>query len=122
MPTSRTTALEPKVTALVLVDPLHDFLAPDGLLWPSIAAVADRVGLHRNLGALLAAFRASGACVAFAPHRRWDDEAYAGWSFMTADQSGVVKMRVFARSGPGGDWHEGLEPWPGELVATEHFA
>lgn len=114
--------IDPQATALLLVDPLNDFLATDGLLWPLIRDVAIKVELHANLTKLLEGFRVAGACIAYAPHRRWDENAYAGWSFMNASQAATQKMRLFNRSGPGGKWYEDLRPSPEDLVASEHHA
>ena len=47
-------------TALLFVDPYNDFLAEDGKLWPSVANVANTVGLHDNLRTVTTAARQAG--------------------------------------------------------------
>ncbi len=57
-------------TALLLVDPYKDFLSEGGKLWPYVRDVAQSVGLHDNLRAILGAVRKAGIRVFIVPHHR----------------------------------------------------
>ena len=89
-------------TAVLLVDPNNDFLSEGGKLWSRVQPVADDVGLLNNLKAVLEAARKRGLAVYFVPHRRWQEGDYAGtW---------------------GGEFRDGFQPQPGEVVVKEHWA
>ena len=60
-----------KTTAVVLVDPLNDFISDGGKLWGRIKPVASEVNLVPNLVKLTDGARKKGVRVVYAPHHRW---------------------------------------------------
>lgn len=115
-------AYPPATTALLLVDPYNDFLSEGGKLWPRLQPVAEQVGLLDNLRAILAAARASGLRICFAPHRRWEPGDYEDWHHPNPTQRAVMQRHTFARGEWGGEWHPDFIPEPGDVVAMEHWA
>lgn len=55
-----TSTYDPKITAVLLVDPYNDFLSEGGKLWPRAKPIAEEVGLLDNLRAIMRAAREAG--------------------------------------------------------------
>ena len=110
-------------TALLVIDPLNDFIAEDGKLWPLVAPVAERIGLLPNLRRVLAAARAAQLDVVFVPHRPYDPRDFEAMPFPTPSHAGLQKVQAFARGSWGAAFHADFQPRPdaGEVVASEHF-
>jgi len=62
-----TPTYDPKVTAVLLVDPYNDFLSEGGKLWPCAKPIAKEVGLLDNLRAIMRAAREAGLGIFFTP-------------------------------------------------------
>jgi len=114
-------AYDPERTALLLVDPYNDFLAPEGKLWPLVAQVAGEVGLHANLAAVLTAVRAAGVQVVIVPHHRWSPGELDRWDYPNPYMLGGYDAQVFAAGSWGGEWYSDFAPQEGDLVCTEHW-
>ena len=106
-------------TALVVVDPLKDFLSRRGKGWPLLRPVARRVGLLGNLRRALDAARRSGHVIAHAPHYRYR-RGEALPRFPSPSQFLGHRSRFFEAGRPGGEFHPDLTPAPEEFVAREH--
>jgi choline dehydrogenase-like flavoprotein len=78
-------------TALLLVDPYKDFLSEGGKLWPYVRDVAQSVGLHDNLHALLGAVRKVEIRVFIVPHHRAEPGDFESWEHPNPDQLGGAR-------------------------------
>jgi nicotinamidase-related amidase len=108
-------------TALLFVDPYNDFLSEGGKLWPMVAEVAAKVGLHTNLARVTAAARAAGIPVFIVPHHRAEPDDFHGWDHPTPYQLGAAKMQVFAKGSWGAEWHKDFAPQQGDIIVKEHW-
>lgn len=108
-------------TGLVLVDPYNDFLSEGGKVWPRVRDVAETVGLHRHLRALLAGVRAAGMPVFIAPHRRWRPGDVEGWTRFQRAHAMLRDAHLFEAGTFGGDWHPDFGPRDGDVVSAEHW-
>lgn len=111
----------PAHTALLFVDPYNDFLSEEGKLWPMVADVAESVGLHDNLRAIVAAVRRAGIAVFIVPHHRAEADDFAGWDHPTPYQRAGSKVQVFAKGSWGGEFREEFAPQPGDTIVHEHW-
>ncbi|CAF3495828.1 unnamed protein product [Rotaria sp. Silwood1] len=112
---------DPKRTALILVDPLNDFLGTEGKLTQKLKSIGDRVGLLPNLCLALSSARAAHLKIFFATHHRYEDGYHNGWRFLNSSQAGSENRRLFARGQYGGDYHSDLKPQQGETIVGEHW-
>lgn len=112
---------DPERTALLLVDPYNDFLAPEDKLWPLVAEVADEGGLHGNLAAVLTAVQAAGVQVVNVPHHRWGPGELDQWEHSNPYMVGGYQAQDIAAGSGGGEWHPDFAPQEGGLVCTEHW-
>jgi nicotinamidase-related amidase len=108
-------------TALLFVDPYHDFLSEGGKLWPLVEAVANEVGLRDHLRTITAAIRRAGIQVVIVPHRRWEPGDYEGWDHPSPYQIASGKRHTFAKGTWGGEWHPDVAPQPGDIIIKEHW-
>jgi nicotinamidase-related amidase len=108
-------------TALLMIDPLNDFLADGGKLWPYGKAVAEKLGLHANLSRLLAAARAGGYSVVYVPHHRARPGDFARWKFMNPSHVGAQRVQPFALGTWGAEFHRDYTPQPDDVIAVEHW-
>jgi nicotinamidase-related amidase len=108
-------------TGLVLVDPYNDFLSEGGKIWPRVKDVAESVGLHDNLRALLTAVRTAGVQVFIAPHRSWRPGDFDGWQRTSRAHRAARAGRLYEFATFGGGWHPEFGPRPGDVVCTEHW-
>lgn len=113
------TALPAGPMAVVVIDPLNDFVSRRGKGWPLLRPVARRVDLIANLRRVLEAARRSGVPVVYAPHRRYrpDEEPPR---FPSPSQFLGRRGRFFAAGRHGGAFYKDLAPEPDEFVAREH--
>lgn len=106
-------------TALLLVDVLNDFLAPDGKVNANIQEQIDQVGLLGNLTRLIAGVRSAGLQVAYAPHglheHSFDDVPYVPVRMQYA-----MEHQVFWLGQPGSDFFAPFRPQDGDIVAERH--
>ena len=84
-----------QTTALVLVDVLNDFLAPDGKLNAMIAPMLAETALVENLKRLLHGARAAGVKIFFSPHgvdeHSFDDVPHIHPRFQWHRKQGVLE-------------------------------
>lgn len=112
---------DPGRTALLFVDPYNDFLADEGKLWPMVAEVAQTVGLHANLRAIVAAVRSAAIPIFIVPHHRAEPDDFAGWDHPSPYQLGAARRQTFAQGSWGGEWHPDFAPQPGDTIVKEHW-
>jgi len=109
-------------TALLLMDPLNDFIAEGGKLWPRVREVAERQQLLPHLRQLLAAARAAGIKIFVVPHHRAEpDQDFRGWRFMNPTHLGAQRVQPFVRGTWGAEFHQDFQPQPGDIVVGEHW-
>jgi nicotinamidase-related amidase len=82
---------------LLFVDPYDDFLDEGGKLWPSVAEVANAVGLHENLRAVTAAARKADLPIFIVPHHRVGPDDLKDWDHPTPRQLPGAELQIFAK-------------------------
>ena len=108
-------------TALILVDPYNGFLSEKGSYWPALAEVAKTEHTLEHLRQLLAAVRKAGMRVFIAPHRRWREGDFEGWTNFGREHRVLRDEKLFADGTFDGEWHPEFGPKPGDVVAFEHW-
>ncbi|MFE5140609.1 isochorismatase family cysteine hydrolase [Streptomyces fagopyri] len=106
-------------TALVLIDPLNDFLAEDGKLSGQIGPMLERTDLRAQLIRLAEAARRAGVTVFYAPHGLhegvFEDVRHVLPRFRFA-----VDNQVFWEGTHGADFYPALHPQEGDVVVSRH--
>ena len=113
------TAFPADATAVVVIDPLNDFVSRRGKGWLLLRPVALRVDLIANLRRVLTATRRSGVLVVYAPHHRYHPNENQP-RFPNPSQFLGRRNRFFHAGRHGGEFHSALAPEAAEFVACEH--
>ena len=107
--------------ALVLIDPLNEFLHPNGKLYPLVRESLETTNTIANLRHLVEATRAAKIPIYYGLHQINKDGTYTGWLHMRSNHVRNRDKGVFARWGA--EIIEGLEPdiSNGDVVASRHW-
>lgn len=112
---------DPKTTALLVVDPFNDFLAPEGKLWPAVRETAEEADLLNHLRQIIDVCRQKGMTVFFVPHHRSEPNDIKKWRHPNPSQAMASELQVFARGQWGGEFHQDFQPREGDVIAQEHW-
>jgi len=109
-----------KNTALILVDPLNDFISPLGKAWPIARTVMKKVNLIEHMQAITERCRDEGWVIAFAPHHRYKKGSFADRKYLHPSQ--IIQKRTlgFKANGFGGKFHPKFVPKEGDIISSEH--
>ncbi|KAL4882961.1 Isochorismatase hydrolase [Aspergillus karnatakaensis] len=113
--------MSPK-TALVLIDPLNDFLHPTGKLTSALPDLATRNTIS-NLETLVSAARENQIPIFYGLHQQWTPHAYHDWQHMTDSHVKLKESKAFEKGSFGGEIYEGLGPKEegGDVVVSRHW-
>ena len=81
-----------KETALLLVDPLNEFLSEGGKLWERTRATAESVGTIANLKKLVDACRHLGIQIVYALHHASTGGDYDNWRFLNPSKMAIHRL------------------------------
>ncbi|KAF5859638.1 hypothetical protein ETB97_002549 [Aspergillus alliaceus] len=109
-------------TAVILVDPLNDFLHPDGKIYPLIKASLESSNSLEHIKELVAGAREARIPIFYGLHQITKDGTYSGWNHMNASQIRIKQDTVFSEEF-GGQILKELEPQPsnGDVVVSRHW-
>jgi ureidoacrylate peracid hydrolase len=106
-------------TALVLVDPLNDFLSPDGKVNSRIQPMIDKHGFIEALGRLIKGARAKGMTIVYAPHGL-HEHSFDDLKYPPVRMKGAMENKIFWLGEFGSEFFEPFRPQPGDIVASRH--
>jgi ureidoacrylate peracid hydrolase len=108
-------AIDPKTTAVVLIEYQNDFTSEGGVLHDAVATVMDKTGMLANTRSVAEAARASGATVMHAPIA-----FAAGYNEISAHPYGILKGVIDGNAFVKGSWGaeivEDLSPADGDIL------
>jgi nicotinamidase-related amidase len=109
-------------TAVLLIDPLNDFLHPDGKLYPTIKASLEATNSFEHMKELVAGARAAHIPIFYGLHQITKEGTYSGWNHMHESQIKTKQNAVFSEDF-GGQILKELEPQPsnGDVVVSRHW-
>lgn len=109
-------------TAVLLIDPLNDFLHPEGKLHRLIKASLDSSNSLERMKELVSAARQLHIPIFYGLHQITKDGTYSGWNHMNANQIKSRDNMAFSEEF-GGQIFKELEPQPsnGDVVVSRHW-
>ena len=110
-----------QITALLVIDPYHDFISEGGKIWHRIKDVAEANHCVPNMLRVLKAGRQAGLRVVYAMHHRYRPGDYETWKYVAPIQKAAWKSKAFEYGTWGGEIRSEFAPQPGEVVAQEHW-
>ncbi|RMF81081.1 MAG: cysteine hydrolase [Chloroflexi bacterium] len=110
--------LDPKTTALLIVDPQNDFLSEGGVVWDLVGETVVRNQVVSKLKTLIGAAKAAGITVVYSPH--YYDKEYTAWDNPNFIDKVMFDRRMFERGGWGAEWHPDLVPDSETVICAPH--
>jgi nicotinamidase-related amidase len=110
-----------EITALVVIDPYNDFISEGGKVWDRIKTIAEANSCVPNMQQVLDAARRSGVRIFYAMHRRYRPGDYDTWKYIAPIQKAARKSQAFEYGTWGGEFRNGFEPQPGDIIVQEHW-
>ena len=112
---------EPERTALLVIDPVNDFLHEDGAAWEMTKSTVKKNDVVAQLARLTEGARAAGVPVLFGP-MAYTAEDYADEELQR--RSGINRLmfenKMFLAGSFGADFHADIQPQPGDVILTPH--
>jgi ureidoacrylate peracid hydrolase len=112
---------EPAHTALLVIDPVNDFLHEDGAAWEMTKSTVKKNDVVAQLQRLTDGARAAGVPVLFAP-MAYTAEDYADGTLQ--QRTGINRLmfenRMFQAGTFGADFHPDIQPQPGDVILAPH--
>jgi nicotinamidase-related amidase len=114
-------AFDPARTALLVIDPVNDFLHEDGAAWEMTKSTVKKNDVVAQLARLTKAARQAGVPVIFGP-MAYTAEDYADEGLQR--RSGINRLmfenKMFLAGSFGADFHADIQPQPGDIILTPH--
>ena len=112
---------EKQLTALLVIDPYNDFISEGGKVWDRVKAVAEANSCVPHMSQVLSTARKAGLRVFYAMHHRYRSGDYETWKYIAPIQKLAQSSKAFENGTWGGEIRTGFEPYPGDIVALEHW-
>ena len=116
-----TVHFEPERTALVVIDPVNDFLHEEGAAWEMTKSTVKKNDVVAQLARLTSATRAAGVPVIFGPMAYTaEDYADQGLQRRTGINRLMFENKMFLAGSFGADFHADIQPEPGDIILEPH--
>jgi nicotinamidase-related amidase len=112
---------DPATTALLVIDPVNDFLAEEGAAWELTESTVTKHDVIGHLRQLIDGVRAAGIPVLYGPMAYTaDDYAHQELHRRTGINRIMFEKEMFLAGSWGADFHDDLRPAEGEVVLHPH--
>ncbi len=115
------TTFDPSRTALLVIDPVNDFLSEGGAAWEMTKSTVKKNDVVGQLHRLIAATRHAGVPVLFGP-MAYTEEDYADPGLQR--RSGINRLmfesKMFIAGSWGADFHPDLQPTDADVILQPH--
>ena len=119
--TSVTVHFDPARTALVVIDPVNDFLHEDGAAWEMTKSTVKKNDVVAQLARVAAGARDAGVPVLFGPMAYTaEDYADAGLQRRSGINRLMFENKMFLAGSFGADFHADVQPQPGDIILAPH--
>ena len=110
--------IDPKMTALVIIDPQNDFLSEKGVVWDLVGDLVVKNRVVDKLKALVAKAKEVRVAVVYSPH--YYDKEYNAWPNVNFIDRVMFERKMFNRGTWGAEWHTELKPDDDTIVVAPH--
>jgi ureidoacrylate peracid hydrolase len=114
-------SFDPGRTALLVIDPVNDFLHEDGAAWEMTKSTVKKNDVVAQLARLTEGARGAGVPVLFGP-MAYTQEDYADDQLQR--RSGINRLmfenKMFLAGSFGADFHPDIQPQPGDIILSPH--
>lgn len=109
------------ITGLLVIDPYNDFISQGGKVWDRLKGVAEANKCVPHMLEVLDAARKVGIRVFYALHHRYRPGDYETWQYIAPIQKAAWSRKTFEYGTWGGEIRHEFQPFPGDVVALEHW-
>jgi len=118
---ARSTSFDPARTALLVIDPVNDFLHEEGAAWEMTKSTVKKNDVVAQPARLTQGARAAGVPVIFGP-MAYTAEDYADQE--SQRRSGINRLmfenKMFLAGSFGADFQADIQPQPGDVILAPH--
>lgn len=109
--------------ALIVIDPLNDFIHPEGKLYGHLKESIEATDTVKNLIKLIQAARRLQMPIYYSLHQPYSKECFKGWNHMKESHRVIQFSKVFDLGSWGAEIYQGLEPdfKNGDVVVSRHW-
>ena len=108
------------ISALIVIDPLNDFLDEKGKLHSFVKSELKRTNFYENMGKLISGARAAKLQVVYAPHGV-DEHSFDDVPFLHDFlHKNTLAGGYFKKGTWGAEFYEAFKPEEGDLIASQH--
>ena len=111
-------SIDPKSTALLVIDPQNDFLAESGVVWDLVGEGVVNNNVVEKLKNLISKAKESGVNVFYSPH--YYDKEFDAWKNNNPIDSLMFERKMFDRNSSGSDFHPDLMPDEKTILCAPH--
>lgn len=110
-------------TAVLLIDPLNDFLHPEGKLYPRLKESIEATDTVNNLQKVVKIARSKNLPILYCQHKLFEEGQFEDWNHMTNSHRAIQQSKAFALGSFGAEIHKGLEPdrSNGDAIVSRHW-
>jgi ureidoacrylate peracid hydrolase len=118
---SNSAQLSPEITALLVIDPVNDFLSEGGAAWDLTKTTVKKNDVVANLKRLMEGARRRGIPVLLGP-MAYTAEDYESqhWQRRSGINRIMFERKMFLAGSWGADFHPDLQPQPSDIVLKPH--
>ena len=110
--------IDPKSTALMIIDPQNDFLSEGGVVWDLVGDLVVKNRVVDKLKGLIARAKEAGVAVVYVPH--YYDKEYQAWANNNFIDRRMFERRMFERGKWGSEFHPDLQPDEETILCAPH--
>lgn len=111
--------LDPKTTALLIIDPQNDFLSEGGAVWDLVGKGVKETKVVEHLVQLKQTAKETGIPVFYSPHYYTENE-FKSWKHLNPIDKIMFDRRMFSKGTWGADFHPELQPDDNTFVLAPH--
>lgn len=110
-------------TAVLLIDPLNEFLHPEGKVYPRLKESIETTDTVNNLKKFVKVARSKKIPVLYCQHKLFEEGQFDDWKHMSQSQLLIQHTKSFSAGSFGAEIHEGLEPdrSNGDGIVSRHW-
>ncbi|PNP56703.1 hypothetical protein THARTR1_03399 [Trichoderma harzianum] len=110
-------------TAVLLIDPLNDFLHPDGKVYPRVKESIDATDTVNNLQKFVKVARSNKLPILYCQHKLYEEGQFEHWNHMSKSHFSIEQSKAFLAGSFGAEILKGLEPdrSNGDAIVSRHW-
>ncbi|EHK19732.1 uncharacterized protein TRIVIDRAFT_47120 [Trichoderma virens Gv29-8] len=110
-------------TAVLLIDPLNDFLHPDGKIYGRLKESIDAADTVNNLQKFVKIARSNNIPIMYCQHKLFEEGQFEHWNHMTKSHFSIQQSKAFLAGSFGAEILKGLEPdrSNGDAIVSRHW-